>query len=173
MELWDLYDENRKPLKKTHVRGMPMPEGAYHMVSDVWTVTKDGKVLITQRHPDKPYGLLWECNGGSVVAGETGIEGALRELLEEVGIRADAEQLVFLESVKAKERFVDTYITRQDIELDDLTLQPEEVVDARLVSFEELNKMWEQGLIVPRERFRLYRDKIEKFILGQEMENEI
>ena len=27
MELWDLYDENRIPLGRTHPRGEPVPEG--------------------------------------------------------------------------------------------------------------------------------------------------
>lgn len=167
MELWDLYDENRNPLNRTHVRGVPMPEGTYHMVSDIWTVTNEGKVLITQRHPDKRYGLLWECNGGSVQAGETGLEGALRELAEEVGIKTTGDHLVFLHTIRLVERFVDTYITRQDIRLEDLVLQKEEVVDARLVSFEELSAMWEQGLVVPRERFRIYREKIKAFIYDE------
>lgn len=164
MELWDLYDENRRPMNKTHIRGVPMPEGAYHIVSDIWTVTEEGKVLLSQRHPGKPYGLLWECTGGSVQAGETGMEGALRELEEEVGIRTTAERLRPIHSIKLVERFVDTYITRQDIRLEDLVLQAEEVVDAKLVTFDELNEMWEQGLVVPRTRFQIYRDKIRQYI---------
>ena len=31
MELWDLYDENRIPLGRTHPRGTPLPEGTYHL----------------------------------------------------------------------------------------------------------------------------------------------
>ena len=31
MELWDLYDENRIPLGRTHPRGGPVPEGTYHL----------------------------------------------------------------------------------------------------------------------------------------------
>lgn len=164
MELWDLYDEERNPLHKTHVRGMPMPEGTYHIVSDVWTITPEGNVLLSQRHPDKPYGMLWECNGGSVQVGETGIEGALRELSEEVGIQAAPKDLIPIHTIRLVERFVDTYITRQEICLEELRLQAEEVVDARLVSFEELNRMWEQGLVVPKMRFQLYRDVIKEFI---------
>ncbi|WP_367891691.1 NUDIX domain-containing protein [Holdemania filiformis] len=45
------------------------------------------ELLRTQRHPDKPYGLVWEMNGGSVLAGETNRKGACRELCEEAGLR--------------------------------------------------------------------------------------
>ena len=65
MELWDVYDENRKMTGKTHERGVPLGPGEYHIIADVWTVNQRSEILLTRRHPDKPYGLLWECTGGS------------------------------------------------------------------------------------------------------------
>lgn len=164
MELWDVYDEHRKLSGRTHVRGVPLGEGEYHIVADVWTVNAKSEILLTQRHPDKPYGLLWECTGGSVLAGETSREGALRELAEEVGIHALERDLKLIHTICLKERFVDTYITRQDVTLKDLKLQAEEVVDAKFVVFDELMDMWRQGIVVPKSRFLLYKDKIEAFI---------
>ena len=84
MELWDVYDENRKLTGKKHERGVPLGPGEYHIIADVWTVNQRSEILLTRRHPDKPYGLLWECTGGSVLTGENSVEGALRELSEEV-----------------------------------------------------------------------------------------
>lgn len=164
MELWDIYDKNRNPVEKTHVRGVPLEVGEYHLVSDVWTVNYQSEILLTQRHPNKPYGLLWECTGGSVLAGETSLQGALRELSEEAGITASEKELHLIHTICLKERFVDTYITRQDVAKEDLKLQAEEVVDAKFVKFEELAEMWRQGIVVPKSRFLLYKDKIEEFI---------
>ncbi|WP_083787583.1 NUDIX domain-containing protein [Holdemania filiformis] len=45
------------------------------------------ELLLTQRHPDKLYGLVWEMNGGPVLAGEINRKGACRELREEAGLR--------------------------------------------------------------------------------------
>lgn len=163
-ELWDLYDENRNSLNKKHVRGVPVPKGEYHIVTGVWTISKEGNVLITQRHPDKPFGLLWECTGGSVISGEDSITGALRELSEEVGISVNADELTLINSIRMKDRFVDTYITVQNVYLEDLTLQAEEVVDARFVPFGELYEMWKNGLVVPRERFGIYQKQIKEYI---------
>lgn len=162
-ELWDLYDDNRVLLNKKHIRGVPVPIGEYHIVVDVWTINKDKKVLITQRHPDKPFGLLWECTGGSIIAGEDSKLGALRELSEEVGINTNTDELIPIHSIRLHDRFVDTYITIQDVYLADLNLQAEEVVDAKFVSFIELNEMWENGLVVPKERFNIYRKEIESY----------
>lgn len=164
VELWDLYDADRKPLIKQHVRGIPLPEGTYHLVSDVWTINRDGKVLITQRHPDKPNGLLWECTGGSAITGEDSLTAALRELSEEVGVYANEEELTLIHSIRYKDRFVDTYITTQDVQLQDLKLQVEEVVGARLVTYEKLVELWEKGIVVPRERLDLYHKVIKKHI---------
>lgn len=164
MELWDIYDENRVATGRTHVRGVPLGAGEYHLIADVWTVNAKQEVLLTRRHPDKPYGLMWECTGGSALTGETSADGALRELSEETGIRAQKEQLFLIHSIRLKERFVDTYITKQKVVLKDIIIQPEEVVEARFVPFDELIEMWRQGIVVPKSRFLLYKDRIEEFI---------
>jgi 8-oxo-dGTP pyrophosphatase MutT (NUDIX family) len=164
MELWDVYDESRRKTGNTHVRGVPMEEGEYHLISDIWVVDELGNVLITRRHPKKTYGLMWECSGGSVLKGETSLQGAVRELAEETGIHVREEDLNLIHTIQCKDRFVDTYITRQKVSLKDLTLQPEEVVDAKLVTFRELLGMWDQGIVVPKTRFLLYKDSICAFI---------
>lgn len=164
MERWDLYDENRMKIGSTHMRGTPLENGTLHLVVNIWTINGDNQILLTKRHPTKPYGLLWECTGGSVLVGESSIEGAMRELAEEVGVRATAEELILLHTTKWKDRFIDTYITKQDITLEDIKLQQEEVVDAKFVSFEELCKLWKSGGMIPKERFRLYRNRIEQYL---------
>lgn len=167
MEIWNLYDENRKCLPLTHERGLPMPAHTYHLVTDVWTVNFDDEILITQRHLDKKHGGLWECNGGAAQLGEDSITSALRELGEETGIHLQATDLTLLHSVKAVERFVDTYITRQSLTLADIHIQPEEVIGAQFVDFTTLVAMWEAGLIVPRERFGSYKHDIATFIANK------
>lgn len=163
MERWDLYDGNRQLLGVTHVRGVPLDVGTYHLVVDIWTVTPEGRILLTQRHPDKLYGLKWECTGGAVLAGESSMEGILREYEEEVGIKAGPEELTLLDTVRLEDRFVDTYINCRPVKLSELSLQHTEVVDARLVTFEELCKEWEEGKVMPR-RFARYRYKLKEFL---------
>lgn len=161
-ELWDLYDENRKPLNKIHKRGIPLQNGEYHLVVEIWVINSDGQVLITKRHPQKSFGGMWECTGGSVVAGEASDISALRELEEETGIKVTRNELTMIESFKMENRFIDTYIVRNNISISDLVLQKEEVVDAKIVSIEELNELCRRKEIVPTvvERLKIYRHKI-------------
>ena len=55
MELWDVYDENRKLTGKTHERGVPLGPGEYHIIADVWTVNQRSEILrpLPIRIPEK------------------------------------------------------------------------------------------------------------------------
>ena len=87
MELWDLYTENRERTGRTHIRGEEIPAGFYHLVVHVWIKNSKGEYLISQRSATRPtFPLMWECVGGSVLAGEDSLSGALREVKEEVGL---------------------------------------------------------------------------------------
>jgi 8-oxo-dGTP pyrophosphatase MutT (NUDIX family) len=85
-EVWELVDINENKTGVMIERGTntPIPQGMYHTAVDVWTKSKDGKILLTQRHPNKAWGLKWECSGGAMVAGESPIDSARRELEEEI-----------------------------------------------------------------------------------------
>ena len=100
MEVWDLYTANREPTGKKMLRGEPHPEGLYNLGVYVWIRNREGKYLISQRAADKAsYPLFWETVGGCVLAGETSIEGAVREVQEEDGLIVHPERLEFIFSL--------------------------------------------------------------------------
>lgn len=87
MELWDLYTDERELTEKKHIRGEELSDDMYHLVVHVWIKNSKGEYLMSQRSSNRPtFPLMWECVGGSVLAGETSLEGAIREAKEEVGI---------------------------------------------------------------------------------------
>ena len=87
MEKWDLYTKYREKTGKEHIRGEKIPKGFYHLVVHVWIRNRKGEYLISQRSVSRPtFPLMWECVGGSVLMGESSIDGALREVKEEVGL---------------------------------------------------------------------------------------
>ena len=84
MEKWDLYNAKREKSGITVCRGEIIPKGLYHLSVSVWIVNQQGQYLLSQRHPKKQYPLYWECTGGSVLSGETSLQGAIREVKEEL-----------------------------------------------------------------------------------------
>ncbi len=86
-------------------------------------------------------------------SGESSLESVLRELSEEVGIHPAPEEVSLIHSTMRPDRFVDTYVTVQDVRREDLCLQKEEVVDAMFVTFEEVCQLWAQGKCFPGSGF--------------------
>ena len=86
LEMWDLYNDKREKTGKALPRCVPIPKGLYHLTVSAWIVNSQGQYLLSRRHPQKTYPLCWECTGGSVLAGEDSLSGAVREVKEELGI---------------------------------------------------------------------------------------
>ena len=142
MEHWDLYDENRQPLNRTLIRGEQKQPNEYHTVVEVWTVNSNGEILVTLRDSNKiDYPDKWENTGGSVLTGETSRQGAIRELYEETGIVASEDELILLGTYQEKSAFVDIYLLRRDISIENIVLQKGETVDAKWITLDILDNM--------------------------------
>jgi len=91
MEIWDAYDKNFEKIEGvTLVRGEKIPEGMYHLVSDVIVRHTDGTYLLMQRDSKKHFGGMWEATaGGSALQREDPLDCAIRELGEETGIESE------------------------------------------------------------------------------------
>lgn len=150
IELFDMYDVNRKPLGHTHPRGVPIRQGEYHIVVQVCVLDRQGRLLMTKRHPDKIDGGMWEVTAGSALAGEDSMTGALRELREETGLIVEKEQLKPLFTRIGHDYFLDSYIVRLDAdgEAVNLTMQEGETVDFIWADRETQERMEADGLLV-------------------------
>lgn len=169
MELWDLYDSERKPLGRTHVRGEAFAEGEYYVCVEVWIRNPKGEFLIQKRHPNKKAGNQWEFVGGGTLAGETTLQSAVREIGEETGISAKAHEFTLFATYQRKNYFQDLYLLRRDVDIRDLVLQPDEVVDARWATEEEILKLIETQEFVYSVgvRFNMYRDTVRQIPEGR------
>lgn len=160
-EYWDLYDEERRPLGRTVMRGsMACAAGEYHVAVMIMTMNGRGQLLCTLRSPDKSkYPNLWELTAGSVLAGEDSPTAARRELFEETGILAGEGELRFVRTVKENTAFIDCYFLRRDVDIADIRLQEGETVNAKWVGKAELENMIAQKKVafpVTRRYSQLY-----------------
>ena len=157
MELWDLYDEQRRLVGTDHIRGEELPDGCFHLVVHVWIKNSKGEYLISQRAADRPtYPLLWECVGGSVLKGETSLQGALREVKEEVGLDLEGStgKIIFTKTRKVVDRvkcndIMDVWQFPYEGEAHLELATTREVAQTRWASYQEIQQLWEQKLFVP------------------------
>ncbi len=156
-EIWDLYNGKREKLGREHVRGERIPDGMFHLVVHVWVRDSNGEYLLSRRAPTRPtYPLLLECVGGSVLKGESSLEGAMREVYEEIGIRPKPS---LFRHVHTKLRdtingvrfgdIMDVYILEYDGDADLAAAPTDEVSETVRVTREELNALWQAGKLVP------------------------
>lgn len=159
-EIWDLVDKDGNYLDEKWQRGDPnkIPEGVYHPCVEVWVKIED-KILITQRHPQKSEGLKYDIPGGAVVSGESILEGAVRELCEEVGISVSADKLKLLGTTVNGDVYAASYLLTLDA-LPELTLQSTEVVGYMLVTQEKLEEMTDQITKGTNRRYLIYKNII-------------
>ena len=147
MEYWDLYDKNRKKINKTVKRGDPLQDDEYHLVVNAWIKNDKNEFLITQRSENKKFAFMWECTGGSVLQGETSIEGAIREVKEELGIDVDKStgKLIgtTLRYYPNCSDIFDVWLFTSNVPLSDVKVQEEEVCNVMWASIDEIKKLRE------------------------------
>lgn len=152
-ELWDIYDINKKKIGRTAERDVyKFKEGEYHIVVTGIIMNSKNEILISKRAEYKKFGLMWECNGGSILAGETSLEGIIRELKEELGIEFSKKEAIFLKEIrrdKIPPDFKDLWLFRRNIDEKEITFPDGESIDARWVTIEEFIRMYENKEIVP------------------------
>ena len=125
MELWDIYDRQRRTTGRFHVRGTPMGRGEYHLTAFVWVFNRQRELLLTRRAPEKEhYANCWAATGGAALVGETSLQTVRRELREETGIEADEADFHLVRSFREHSTFSDVYFLFHDIPLSALHLQP-------------------------------------------------
>lgn len=158
-ELWDIYDRDRRRTGRTIQRGQILADGEYHLVVQVWIQGSDGKWLISRRSPNKHMPLLWAPTGGSVIAGEDSLTGALRETKEELGITLEPVNGKLFTSVR-RERpewkspgFLDVWVFRQDVDIETVVLQEGETCDAMWTDAEAILQMVEEKSFIPMEQY--------------------
>ena len=156
IEIWDLYDKDGNTTGLSHVRGVPIPDGYYHLAVHIWIKNAQGQYLIAQRAETKDTNpLKWECQGGSVLKGENSLQGALREVKEEVGIDLNPEcgQVVFSKrrDIVNGKRFndlMDVWVFDYDGEVNLKNATTDEVAAIKWMWPDEITEMFNSGEMV-------------------------
>ncbi len=139
-ELWDVYDENMRATGETFYEGISLPRNRYGYLVHIIIRNKQNEYLLQQRaFTKKWYPGQWDATCGRVQAGETGIEGAVREVKEELGLTTKPSDYTLLyHSIYKNSCLLDIFLLELDFNITDCVIQKEEVECIKLCSFNEM-----------------------------------
>ena len=155
MEIWDAYLPNGILAGCDLVRGEPIPNGLYHLVSEILVRHTDGDYLLMQRDFRKPnYGGYFEATaGGSALKGEKALSCAMRELQEETGIYAGT--LTNIGRFVSHNTIYENFLCVTDCDKSSVKLQEGETVSYKWISEAEFIDFVNTGAMI-NVQFRRY-----------------
>ncbi len=154
MEFFDICDAAGQPTGETVSRSEAHRLGIRHRTAHIWIVRRAGErteILLQKRSMNKDSypGRYDTSSAGHIQAGDEPKESAMRELAEELGVHARADELEFTGNycIRFSGEFngkpfrdnevVFVYLYRGAVEIDALTLQAEEVESAAWFDLDE------------------------------------
>ena len=172
MEYIDIFDENNNPTGEIKEKVQAHEDGNFHRTAHIWIMNNKKELLLQKRSATKKsHPNCWDISGaGHIKAGETVLEGAIRELKEELGIKINASDLKFIAIVKSTKipknmEFAYVYLLRCNEKVENYIFEDDEVSEVKYVYFEELEKMVanrEKGLLIHEEEYNKLFEFIRK-----------
>ncbi len=138
-ELRDLYDKYGNKTDRTYHKGEIIPYGYYPMVVMVVIRNSEGKFLMQKRSISK--GGDWGVTGGHPKSGETPLEGIITEVKEELGLDFTNEEFIEYDSGCDGKDCYKMYYVNKDIEIENITIQEDELSEVRWFTMDELKHM--------------------------------
>lgn len=160
-EIFDVYTREGEYLgtkEKSFCHG-PNP-GVYHKPVWIWIINDKGEILVQKRAATKKNNPnKWDMpSAGHVVAGETSIEGAIRETYEELGVKTNESDYKFMfEHIRDSAfELAQVYLMKKNIT--EFILQESEVAEVKWLNFEDFKKLLFSDDFAPHD-FE-YRNKV-------------
>jgi isopentenyl-diphosphate Delta-isomerase len=153
----DVLDSNWEKTGESQPFSVIHRDGLLHKTVHVWIATPEGKLLIQKRGPRWAYPYYWEASVGCHLTSDTeSIDGACSRTLYELGVHIIPDECELLFSVLHPQddptrqgnhichEVHDVYLVRKEITLDELVVDDQDIVEVRLITFDEFAK-WVEG----------------------------
>lgn len=144
MEQFDVLDRAGRPTGLTANKGTILPDEHYYLGIHAYILNSRNSFLVQQRAFDKeflPGG--WDVHLGHVIAGESSVDCAIREIREEIGLDVLPDELRLVARVlwDGYHHMIDIYFVNIEYSIQTLILQESEVIGAKEVSINEMLDM--------------------------------
>jgi len=151
-EYIDIVTKTGEPTGNKALKSEIHQKGLYHHTVHVWYYTPSGNILLQQRSIKKTiYPLLWDVSvAGHIDAGESLVNAAKRETLEEIGydvLEKDLIKIGVFECFQSypngihDNEFHHTFISKITVDIHDLTPQLNEVEALKFVTMDAFKQL--------------------------------
>lgn len=150
MELLDVLDDEGNFTGQIEERSIIHKRGLWHIHVGAWIMNEKGELLFQKRSPQKEVNPnKWTRTGGHVDAGESPLVGIQREVEEEIGVKIPLNnfELIGIEKVphiSGGNNFTYSYIAFVNYNINEYTMQKEEVSDLKYITIEEMEKAFQE-----------------------------
>ena len=172
MEYIDIFDENNNSTGKIKEKTKAHEDGDFHRTAHIWIINDKKELLIQKRSATKKsHPNCWDISGaGHIRAGESVIDGAIRELKEELGVIATEKDLEHIGTIKSTKNpknmeFQYVYLLKCNKTIEEYTFEDNEVSEIKYVFYKDLENMVEQkieGLLMHDEEYKILFEFIRK-----------
>lgn len=119
--------------------------GVYHKPVWIWIVNSNKEILVQKRSMMKKTSPgKWDMPAaGHVSAGESCIQGCIRETTEELGLSVEEKDFIFLKEFVNQRgwELVQVYLLKVDVDVKDIKIQEEEVEEVKWLNYEDFIKL--------------------------------
>ena len=151
MDCIDIFDENNNPIGKIKEKTKAHEDGDFHRTAHVWIINDKQELLIQKRSATKKsHPNCWDISGaGHIRSGESIIDGAIRELREELGVVATEKDLEYIATIKSTKNsknmeFQYVYLLKCNKTIEEYTFEDDEVSEVKYFFYKDLENMVKQ-----------------------------
>ena len=177
-EFIDILTAEGLPTGNTALKSEAHKKGWFHATAHIWFFTSDHQILLQKRAlTKKVFPGIWDISvEGHIGAGEKILQGAKREILEEIGLELQEKDLIKIgtriHQVSHSNGIQDNeyhhvFIAELKTSVEKLTLQKEEVADIKLWDLKILKETKNiENVLLPRfhDYYCFVYDQIELYL---------
>jgi len=180
-ELIDILTPEGKSTGKTALKSEAHKNGWFHATAHIWFFTSDKRILLQKRAlTKKVFPGIWDISvAGHIGAGEEILDGAKREVFEEIGLILEDKDFIKIgtriHQVNHENGIQDNehhhvFIAELKTPISELTMQPEEVAGLELWDLKVLKETKNlENVLLPR--FHEYYVSVYNKIISHLKEN--
>ena len=151
MDAIDIYDKDKQPVGRITDHPKSLHPDEFRLVIHLCLFNSRGEMLIQRRLPScAKWPGLWDFTvSGCAIAGETGRMAAMREAREELNLSLDLSEARPALTISFPRGFDELFLVKADVNLDELSLQADEVADVRWADEREILQLRADGRFTP------------------------